>query len=142
MGKEVDKELCVLGFLGGNAWMDIKKQQISLLSAVVFAVIGIGMSWYSQNLDLESFIPLCVGVLFLCISVMTRGELGMGDGILLLALGTMLSLDELLVLLVLAMAGCGVYSGFLLLVRKKNRHTRIPFLPFLLAGYAGGLLLW
>jgi leader peptidase (prepilin peptidase)/N-methyltransferase len=100
------------------------------------------MSWYSQNLDLESFIPLCVGVLFLCISVMTRGELGMGDGILLLALGTMLSLDELLVLLILAMAGCGVYSGFLLLVRKKNRHTRIPFLPFLLAGYAGGLLLW
>lgn len=36
---------------------------------------------------------------------------------------------------------CGIYSGLQLLVFKKKRDTEIPFAPFLLVGYLGGILL-
>ena len=80
--------------------------------------------------------------IFLAISFMTKGELGMGDSLLIIALGTMLSLEELVMVLMMAMAGCTVYAGVLLLGFRKNRKTQIPFVPFLLLGYTGGLLMW
>ena len=36
---------------------------------------------------------------------------------------------------------CGIYSGIQLLVLKKQRDIEIPFVPFLLAGYLGGVFL-
>ena len=33
------------------------------------------------------------------------------------------------------------WSGILLVIRKKSRDTEIPLMPFLLAGYIGGVLI-
>lgn len=136
------KELCVLGFLGGNAWMDLKKRKISLAAAGLFAGIGMFLSWRQGGLGWQYLASAGVGLLFLAVSLMTRGELGMGDGFLILALGTVLSLEELLTVVMLAMAGSAVCAGVLLLGFHRSRKTQIPFVPFLLLGYMGGLLIW
>lgn len=75
------------------------------------------------------------------ISVLTRGEIGFGDGLLILAMGSVLKSGELLGVLCAALLLCGIYSGLQLLVFKKKRDTEIPFAPFLLVGYLGGILL-
>ena len=31
------KEICVLGFLGINSWIDIRKKQVALLLIIIFA---------------------------------------------------------------------------------------------------------
>lgn len=122
--------------------MDLKKREISLVSAGIFAVAGIFGAWYQGKIGWQYAAAVAVGLIFLAISFMTKGELGMGDSLLIIALGTMLSLEELVMVLMMAMAGCTVYAGVLLLGFRKNRKTQIPFVPFLLLGYTGGLLMW
>lgn len=141
-GKTMVKELCVLGLLGTNAWLDIKKREISLAGTAIFAVIGILLTVKEGSMDWRYLAVAGVGLLFLGISGLTGGRLGMGDGFMILALGTMLSMEKLLTVLMLGMMACACYAGILLLAFRKNRNTRIPFVPFLLAGYIGGLLLW
>lgn len=70
-----------------------------------------------------------------------QGEIGFGDGLLILAMGSVLKSGELLGVLSAALLLCGIYSGLQLLVFKKKRDTEIPFAPFLLVGYLGGILL-
>lgn len=136
------KELCVLGLLGGNAWLDIKKREISLAGTGIFTLVGILLALKQGNLDWRYLAAAGIGLIFLGISGLTGGKIGMGDGFLILALGTVLSLEELLTVLMIGMAVCACYGGVLLLGFRKSRNTCIPFVPFLLVGYVGGLLIW
>ena len=74
------------------------------------------------------------------LGVLTKGEIGIGDGILVLALGMALEWERLVVSLMLGLA-CAIVSGILMFVLHKGRKTRIPFAPFLFLGYIGGMLL-
>lgn len=135
------KEISTLVFLGLNSGLDVCKKEISLLSAVLFGGIWILASLWKGGISAEFFAPFAVGLMFLGLSVVSEEQVGMGDGILLLALGTVLSWQELLQVLLFSMAGCGLWGLILMMVFHKSRKTRVPFVPFLLAGYAGGLIL-
>ena len=58
------------------------------------------------------------------------------------ALGIFLKPEELYEMLLAAVLISAAWSGILMGIFKKKRNTEIPFVPFLLAGYAGGLFLW
>ena len=126
-------EICMTVFLGINTWTDIRKKEICVPVLSVFLAGGIlwriweGTFW--------------AGTIAAVISVLTRGEIGFGDGLLILAMGSVLKSGELLGVLCAALLLCGIYSGLQLLVFKKKRDTEIPFAPFLLVGYLGGILL-
>ena len=75
------------------------------------------------------------------ISALTGGEIGAGDGLLIIAMGSVMTAGELIGILFAALLLCGIYSGIQLLVLKKQRDIEIPFVPFLLAGYLGGVFL-
>lgn len=135
-------EVCILVFLGLNAWMDIRNKEISLVSAGVFAVIGVLFSVQKGGGGWQMLLSTGTGVMFLGLSILTRGAIGMGDGWLIAALGTVLSVQELLYTVCTGMflaAGCAL---ILLAVFHRKRDAEIPFVPFLLAGYVGGLWLW
>lgn len=82
------------------------------------------------------------GVSFLGISVITRGSMGMGDGWILLALGTVLMPEEFFSMLFAAMLISAAWAGILLWLFRKKGNTEIPFVPFLMLGYLGKLFLW
>ena len=84
----------------------------------------------------DGLLSMGVGGVVAVMSVLSRGKMGMGDGLLILAMGSVLSVGELLALLL-----CGIYAGLQLCVFKKKRDEEIPFAPFLLAGYLGGMFL-
>ena len=42
---------------------------------------------------------------------------------------------------IILIALCGIYSGIEYLMLKKSRSEEIPFVPFLLIGYFGGIFL-
>ena len=81
------KEICVLGFLGINSWIDIRKKQVSLLLIIIFAVCGTVWTIYSRRNVPEVLMCVGTGFLFVLISILTEGAVGMGDGWLLMALG-------------------------------------------------------
>lgn len=88
------KEICVLGFLGINSWIDIRKKQVSLLLIIIFAVCGTVWAIYSRRNVPEVLMCVGTGFFFVLISILTEGAVGMGDGWLLMALGTVLYPEE------------------------------------------------
>ena len=88
------KEICVLGFLGINSWIDIRKKQVSLLLIIIFAVCGTVWAIYSRKKCSGGSYVRGDRFLFVLISILTEGAVGMGDGWLLMALGTVLYPEE------------------------------------------------
>jgi leader peptidase (prepilin peptidase)/N-methyltransferase len=115
---------------------DLWKKEIALLTAAVMAVGGalcslLGGAWTDVSVLLQ-FIPGLLVLLFARVS----GEcIGYGDGWVLLSLGCFLDVEELVSLCMIALSCAGVVALFMLLVLRRGRQTRIPFVPFLLLGY-------
>ena len=86
---------------------------------------------------------MCVGTgfLFVLISILTEGAVGMGDGWLLMALGTVVYPEEFFSTLFIGMICSAVWSGIMMMGFCRKGSTEIPFVPFLLAGYLGGFLI-
>ena len=89
------KDICVLIFLGINSWTDIRKRQVSLLSIVIFAICGTAWSISSKVKVLDFFLCAGIGLVFVGISIFTEDAVGMGDGWLIMALGTVMQPVEL-----------------------------------------------
>ena len=87
------KELCTVIFLAANSWLDIKKREISLILTVAYAGCGILCSILQGREIQDVLIPVGIGVLFLASGFASRGAIGVGDGCILLALGTLLDTD-------------------------------------------------
>ena len=136
------REFCVLVFLGLNSWMDIKKREISLVLAAMLAAAGMIWTVSRGTVSIERLLPIMAGISFLGISVITRGAMGMGDGWILLALGTVLMPEEFFSMLFAAMLISAAWAGILLWLFRKKGNTEIPFVPFLMLGYLGKLFLW
>ena len=123
------KEICVLGFLGINSWIDIRKKQVSLLLIIIFSVCGTVWTIYSRRNVPEVLMCVGTGFLFVLISILTEGAVGMGDGWLLFST------------LFIGMICSAVWSGIMMMGFCRKGSTEIPFVPFLLAGYLGGFLI-
>ena len=128
------KEICVLGFLGINSWIDIRKKQVSLLLIIIFAVCGTVWTIYSRRNVPEVLMCVGTGFLFVLISILTEGAVGMGDGWLLMALGTVLYPEEFFSTLFMGMICSAVWSGIMMMGFCRKGSTEIPFVPFLLTG--------
>lgn len=135
------EEICTIVFLAVNAWTDYRKKEISLVITGIYAAAGIVFSIVSKRGFGDMMIPLVIGALFLLLSLISGGDLGMGDGWTLLALGMMIRTDEYISMIGLSMLLAAGVSVLLLAVFRKNRKTEIPFIPFLFLAYMGGVML-
>lgn len=132
----------MLAFLGINAWTDLKKRQVSLVLVGIFAAASLLWNLRNGEISWEYLIPVGIGGFLLAVSFLTKGALGMGDGWLMAALGLGLNTGEFLAALFVGMLCCALWAVVLMTVFRRGKHTEIPFVPFLLLGYVGGVLLW
>lgn len=132
--------LLIFALLLVNSLKDIKKREISLPLVIGFAAIGIGRAACLGRITTEYFAALGIGGMVILVSVVTRGAIGIGDGLILLALGTVMTWQELGCVFMNGILCCCICSAIILLLPGKNRKTQIPFVPFLLVGYVGGLI--
>lgn len=135
------KELCTVVFLAMNSWLDIRRREISLLLTVVYAGCGIICSILQGRKIQDVLIPAGIGILFLAAGLISRGAIGAGDCWILLALGALLDTETYIRMLCIGFFLAACWSGILLVIRRKSRKTEIPLVPFLLAGYIGGILI-
>ena len=127
-------------FLLFSSFLDIRKREISIPVTLLFGLAGVVYSVRSGRTMTDYLIPLGIGILILGGSVLTRGQVGMGDGWMLLALGCMLRMECYIQMACIGMLLAAAYSGVLMLVFRKNRKTEIPLVPFLLLGYGGMII--
>ena len=135
------KELCTVVFLAMNSWLDIRRREISLLLTMVYAGCGIIYSILQGRKIQDVLIPAGIGILFLAAGLISRGAIGAGDCWILLALGALLDTETYIRMLCIVFFLAAFWSGILLVIRRKSRKTEIPLVPFLLAGYIGGILI-
>ena len=82
---------------------------------------------------------LLPGLLLLLASPLSRGAVGIGDGLMLLALHGWLKAGRLAAVLLLGLAFTAM-AGLVRLAVQRPEKAALPFLPFLAAGYACLLL--
>ena len=135
------KELYTVLFLAANSWLDFRSREISFVLAGIYGISGIMYSIFTGRPIGDILIPAGIGMMFLAAGFLSRGTVGVGDGWILAALGTLLSTEIYVQMLCMGLFFAAGWSGVLLAVFGKSRKTEIPLVPFLLAGYIGAVLL-
>ena len=107
----------------------------------MFGLAGVAYSIKTGRTMTDYLIPAAIGIFILACSILTRGQVGMGDGWLLMALGCMMRMESYIQMACIGMLLAAACSGVLLLVFRKSRKTEIPLVPFLLLGYVGGMVI-
>lgn len=104
-------------------------------NALVF-VLGLAWTFSRSSSWGQAFLAsLVLFGLFFMLMVVTRGQLGAGDVKLVAGLGLFLGTSGILPFFMYSFLIAALVSVFLLVVKKKKRSDRLPFGPFLVAGF-------
>lgn len=131
-------------FLAIAVGQDLKKQRVDLWVYGVFGSLAFLLAAGRQLRGMTGFQwqeyigGISLGLMLLGIGMISRGSVGMGDGLFFLVSGMILKLPENMLLLSYGLLLCGLYSlGYLVWLRfraigiRTMRAQMIPFLPFL-----------
>ncbi len=137
-------DIVVLVWMIFMAREDIKYRSISIKNLVgmflflCIYLLGIILGTEGFILHIEG---IALGSFFLLVSMITKEKLGYGDSFVLLLLGAYLGIWNFVAVVLLALTLSFVYGIIYLFMKKLQRTSEIPFLPFLLVGYIGGYMI-
>lgn len=119
-----------------EAVTDFKKKEVNIVFPVLLAAAATVMLFFTKDISLiNSIIGIAEGVLLILISFLTKGEIGIGDGILLAACGLMLGGKDNLIMFFFACLSSAIVSALIMLIKKADKKTKIPFVPFMIPGF-------
>ena len=125
-------------WLGVLAWLDIRRRRVPVWLLMISGIIVTSMSFYEiwrgsvNGMDrLSGILP---GVVMLLVAYATQ-KAGWADGVILLLLGLHTGFRESVYSFTLSMLIISAVSLMLLVLKRVNRNTKLPYLPFLFAGY-------
>lgn len=132
-------EILLLIWLAILAVVDIRKGAFSgrslVVSLIFFTIVMVAVCFLNIKDWKIIMSGAAAGAVFLLASVVTQGAIGMGDGYILTVCGMVLGIYQVVVLIILALCLAAVVGILLCMLKKAGRHTKIPFVPFICAGY-------
>ncbi len=135
------RETLVLLGLAWNSCRDFRVREVHLPSVAVLALAGILLRILEGFSFTETVLGISPGLLMLGISVVTRGALGAGDGLMTISLGLCLGFAQTAEALLTALFSSAAWAGIQLCFRHRKGKDSLPFIPFLLFGNMGRLIL-
>lgn len=136
------REWVVLGILCWNCYTDIRRKKISLFSVCLLAAAGI-IFQMADGMKITAWaLSLIPGIVMIGLSAAVRGALGLGDGLLTIGLGCCLGLAGTVQIVLTGLFLSAAAAGIDFLFIRKKGTAELPFVPFLLLGNIGRLLLW
>lgn len=129
----------VLGILLVGSFFDMKERKIPILlllaggaaAAVLFLMQTAEAKW--ETALLEAAFSLLPGTGMLLLSFVSGEKVGRGDGFLLLVLGALEGAETVCLTFGIGLFLQSVFAVGLLIAKKADKQTCIPFVPFLLA---------
>lgn len=113
---------------------------VSVLLAVVRVVMETGnLADIRIGCFLEMMTGCLPGMVFLGISMLTKGAVGVGDVVVIGCLGILSDWQTVSLVCLSALVLTGLAGLLLLIAGRVNRKTALPFVPFLMAAF---LILW
>lgn len=120
------------------SWQDIRKKEISLLLiGIGFLLLFTGSLIQGELIVWERIGGLSLGAILILISKVTRGQIGIGDGLILCVTGVSLGFYINSILLTYALLLAAMFSVVYVIIRKVNRKSTIPFIPFVFVASLG-----
>lgn len=117
------------------AWIDVKTKTVPVVLIGVLALF-LALTGFYIKLSIPFMVFGCIpGMVALFITYVTKGKLGKGDGLILLALGIGCGLDRVMLVWGIALTMAAVTGIVLLVLKRATRKTELPFVPFLFWGY-------
>lgn len=119
---------------------DIKTKHIPIKITILCIILLFILMPFQRNISIiNSLLGAFVGVVMIGISKVSRGQVGIGDGIILTITGFGIGLWNNLTLLIYALFCISIVAMILLALKKISRKKTLPFVPFLFIGYIGVL---
>ena len=78
---------------------------------------------------------IAAGGIFIFLSRVTRGQIGMGDGILLMIIGGYLGILSFMEVVMYGFFLSALAGIILLCIKKMDKKRKMPLVPFLFAGF-------
>ena len=143
LGYEIWQWIVLIVLLLPESIQDIKKRKIHpalIISFTVFAIFAYDFTISGNHL--EGIINLIPGLLMITMAILLRNLIGLGDGLIVLFIGSVCGIRNTFFILILAFCLCGLTAMFLLMLKKASRTTPLPFVPFAFAAsmICGGIL--
>ncbi len=127
----------VFGLLIVAGLEDVFRKRVHLWPIVAFGIGAVIMQLYLGEAALWSIAAgVGVGLVLLVISLISDGQVGLGDAAVVIVTGIFLGFWQNLGLLWLSTTLAGCCSLVLWLVFRKGRKYEVPFIPFMLVAYA------
>lgn len=126
----------LLGTLGFHSLEDIKSKQITLMVTLGSALAGLVCHLIYQSHSIYSMLGgMVFGGLILLFSVLSKGKIGQGDGIIFMLTGLYLGVEKNIALMLLSFVLAGCWAFMAILFWHRDKKEKIPFIPFLFVAY-------
>ena len=131
-------KILVLLWLAGLSIFDIRHKSVPVWMVIMGAagIIGWGICGYAagRNNDIGCLLGMVPGAVLLLLAISTR-KVGWVDGVILLFLGSILGIQGSILTALFSLILISTLSILLLVLHKADKNTRIPYIPFLTAGF-------
>jgi len=130
------KTIVITIFLILSTLIDLRKKEVNISLCISVALVGLIYEIFISKTDILSIIlGILPGIFLMLTSIVTNEEIGKGDATILSTIGIFLGLKKTILVLIYALFSTIIIGGILLLIRKKNKKYKIPFVPFILFSY-------
>ena len=122
---------------------DIKRRQISLFPMLIASafIVFFSLISYTQGMGwIDRVYGAGIGTLLIVISLVTNGQIGMGDGFLFIIIGFGIGFWNSFSVLIYSLIFVCIGACYLLGIKKKQKKTEVPFVPFIGLGYISLLI--
>jgi leader peptidase (prepilin peptidase)/N-methyltransferase len=116
--------------------IDIKRLRISRAFIIVFFIVCLCALATGKSPNIMAAISgAAIGLCAIGISMLSGEQIGRGDGMVITAIGLVAGFRGCLVVVCIAAVVMSFIAILMLILKKGNRKTKLPFIPAVFAGY-------
>ncbi len=114
--------------------MDVWQKKVPVAALCVLAAAAAVINLVTERVTWwEMLLGVLYGGSFLLISLLTRGAVGFGDGVMIAAAGAWTGITFVLCASIFGFLFAGIFGLVYIAVKKLDRKTKLPFAPFFTA---------
>ena len=121
--------------LGILSVIDIKNKKLPIWLIGVFAMVCFILRWFGGVLVWDFLFGLLPGIVLLLLAIGSGEKIGIGDAFVVGILGIGYAIENVISILGISLFLISVWAIGLLIVKKANKKTELPFLPYLFVGH-------
>lgn len=121
--------------LGILSIIDIKSKALPTWLIGVFAIVCFIFRYIEGVSFFDFILSLLPGIVLFILAICTKEKIGIGDAFVVGILGIGYTVQNVVSILGISLFFVAIWAIGLLIIKKANRKTELPFLPYLFIGH-------